>query len=297
MSVAIITGADARFFDLMRGCIRSLRSHAAHGDVFLGVLDSGLNAEQQAWLADQDIPMAAADWDIPIPAGRDLSRLIQLDFARPFLPRYFPGHDIYLWVDADAWVQDWAAVDLFVRGAKRSGCAIVPEVHPAYRNFREKLEIDYFLGLPRRVAAPQYKRYKRAYGQAAADAYGTLPVLNAGVCAIHKDAPHWERWQTNYAAGVQQTDRRLNQGSLNYSIYHDDLPVDFLPARCNWLCHMGAPAFDPERNLYVEPTLPHETIGIMHLAAGSKDGPQEIPLIGGGTDRRELRFPGGGDGA
>ena len=56
--------------------------------------------------------------------------------ARPFLPRYFPDHDVYLWIDADCWVQQWDAIALFLRGAQRRPIAVAPEIHRAMRHYR-----------------------------------------------------------------------------------------------------------------------------------------------------------------
>ena len=33
--------------------------------------------------------------------------------------KYFPGYQIYIHMDADAWVQDWVAVELYVAGRKK----------------------------------------------------------------------------------------------------------------------------------------------------------------------------------
>jgi len=52
--------------------------------------------------------------------------------ARPYLPKHFPGHAVYLWIDADAWVQDDTVLDIFVSGARRGMLAVVPEVDRGY---------------------------------------------------------------------------------------------------------------------------------------------------------------------
>ena len=51
-------------------------------------------------------------------------------FARPFLPRHFPGYETYLWIDADAWLQDWRAVELYVAAACGDRLAITPGDRP-----------------------------------------------------------------------------------------------------------------------------------------------------------------------
>ena len=44
--------------------------------------------------------------------------------------------------------------------------------------------------------------------------------------------------------------------------------VEFLPLSCNWIASNVLPKFDIDKKTFVEPYLPHNKIGIMHLAAG-----------------------------
>jgi hypothetical protein len=56
--------------------------------------------------------------------------------ARPFLPKYFPGHETYLWMDADTWLQEWYPIDWYVAAAADGRLAIAPQVDRAYRHPR-----------------------------------------------------------------------------------------------------------------------------------------------------------------
>ena len=55
--------------------------------------------------------------------------------ARPFLPRYFPGFDLYFWIDADCWVQQGDAIALFLRAARTGALAAAPEIHRSMRHY------------------------------------------------------------------------------------------------------------------------------------------------------------------
>ena len=35
--------------------------------------------------------------------------------SRAFLPKYFPNYEKYLWIDCDAWVNDWNCVELYFK--------------------------------------------------------------------------------------------------------------------------------------------------------------------------------------
>jgi len=81
------------------------------------------------------------------------------------------------------------------------------------------------------------------------------------------------------------------QTALNYVIYAERLPVDFLPCYCNWMPGDAPPAFDAERGLFVEPYSPHEVIGIMHLAGpDQKNKVFRLDRLDGGTVATSLRY-------
>jgi hypothetical protein len=52
------------------------------------------------------------------------------------------------------------------------------------------------------------------------------------------------------------------------SVYIDDLETEFLPLNCNWITSNLLPKYDEKNNTFVEPYLPNNKIGILHLAAG-----------------------------
>ena len=51
-------------------------------------------------------------------------------------------------------------------------------------------------------------------------------------------------------------------------MYIDDLETEFLPLNCNWITSNLLPKYDEKNNTFVEPYLPNNKIGILHLAAG-----------------------------
>ena len=83
----------------------------------------------------------------------------------------------------------------------------------------------------------------------------------------------------------------VEQTALNYVIFAERLPVNFLPAYCNWMPGDATPAFDAANGRFVEPYAPHEVIGIMHLA-----GPEQkthifrLNRLDGGEVATSLRY-------
>ena len=80
----------------------------------LGVLDCGLTEEQRAWCRAQGAILVVPQWDFDFPGRDKLKDGYKALTARPFLPRYFPGFELYFWIDADCWVQQGDAIALFL---------------------------------------------------------------------------------------------------------------------------------------------------------------------------------------
>ena len=55
--------------------------------------------------------------------------------------------------------------------------------------------------------------------------------------------------------------------AINILVYCYNIDTEFLPARYNWIASHLLPKFDNEKkNIFVEPFLPHNKIGILHLS-------------------------------
>jgi predicted O-methyltransferase YrrM len=284
-SCILVTGADARYFAMAAGTIASIRARAP-GHAIIGFFDLGCTPEQRQWLASCVDCICYPEWEFEFPGRHEAPEYIKGLLARPFLRKYFPGYDLYLWIDADAWVQDWRAVELFFHGAVRRGIALVAEIDRGSR-------LQYG-GLPGfwRYA---YECYEAAFGSEAAERYHNYPNLNAGVFALHKDAPHWQAWADHLRMGLQRSATIMtDQTALNLSIYAGGLfdRVEVLPAWCNWTCHFGLPSWDRTTQRLVEPYLPHTPIGILHLTSRHKPARARVPTTDGDVAEVSLLYDG-----
>ncbi len=278
----IVSGADSAYFPLLKDTVLSVQ--ALRADVGIGILDCGLDPDQRQWLSARVTHLVKPGWDIDFPGQAATPEMRKAQFARPFLPRYFQGYDIYLWIDADAWLQDWRVIDIYLRAARGGKLAIVPEIDRAYKRHYKRPKL-FGWTLP-------WKNYREAFGWRVADQLGRNPMVNCGVFALRGDAPHWQVWGNTMARVAQRTCFFfVEQTALNYAIFAEHLPVDFLPAYCNWMPGDAAPAFDAERGLFVEPYSPHEVIGIMHLAGREqKTHKFRLNRLDGGEVETSLRY-------
>ncbi|MCE9629535.1 MAG: class I SAM-dependent methyltransferase [Planctomycetia bacterium] len=214
--------------------------------------------------------------------------------SRPFLPEYFPDHELFFWIDADAWVQDPSAIDLFLNAAISRGWGIVPELERSSKFMNGGLE--FYL-----------ECMKNLYGQV----YGSLPEaqnfhfvnMNAGVFCGHRDSHVWSLWKTSLHSAIDHFLARspsteqmtavfglIDQIALNVGLRSGGLEtaIDLLPFSCNWACHLALPAFDERRKQFVEPYSPHAPIGILHL---TNPWGGEVAALPHAHERRSRRVP------
>jgi hypothetical protein len=265
--IAIVTGADATYAGMLEECLRSIRDKPESRGITLCLLDVGLRQHRArlAALADRTVEPG---WDIDFPARPATPGYYRATLARPFLPRHFPGHRLYLWIDADAWVQDWRAVELFLEAARqrdeqsRPVLAVVPEIDRSYRNFFHAWEE--FHGVI-------HRSYVDAFDEPTADELVRYPLLNSGVFAMSAEAPHWQAWGETLAQALRRTTSSLvEQAAFNHMIHRQKLPAHFLPSWCNWICHHASPRRDPATGVLTEPLLPHQRLGIVHRTMWTK---------------------------
>ena len=291
-SVTIVTAGDAGYFGLLTDLLASLRRGLGGGLYPLSILDIGFTEAQRENLKrEYGATIAPLGWDLPYPPRSHPPNSFKVLAGRPHLPRHFPGYDIYLWIDADCWVQDAGVLELFIRGATRGNLAIVPEIDRGYWTIHKRPK---FWG-------QNQKAFAWAFGLREGYRYGRNAILNAGVFALKGDAPHWRLWSDNYARALKRF--RLgprayrgnisfflsDQTSLNRAVFVQGAPATLLPAYCNWFCGKGTPIFDARKNLVVEPHEPHRPLGIVHLAGeGMKERVWTLKTLQGGTVETRL---------
>src|SRR5204862_8253618 len=127
----ITSAADSGYFPLLQDAVLSVRALAPN--IAIGILDLGLDAAQRGWLAERRAQLVSPGWDVSFPDQDRTPQTLKAQVARPFLPRHFPGYEMYFWLDADAWLQDWRAVEPFCAAAGRAKLAIAPEFDRAYK--------------------------------------------------------------------------------------------------------------------------------------------------------------------
>ena len=299
-SNAIVTLADSNYFELLEELINSIQSHEESKNVSICVLDAGLTNEQLEILKKKVYSVKKAEWDIKVPGYKVLKKeWLKSQVSRAFLPNYFPEFQKYLWIDCDAWVNSWSAVDLYFRACNDGKLGITQSIGPGYRIMSK---VKWLLG---KVAIIKSQNYKHAKASGIEDNISRklafAPHINIGVFSLEKNSKCWDIWQKNLKKTLSKGKVFGSEGlAINIAVYHDNVEVEFLPLKCNWITSHLLPKYDTEKNTFVEPFLPNEKIGIIHLAAGlwknnkdmrvDKSVEIEIKTLKNKTVSKSLRF-------
>lgn len=304
---ALVSGADARYFPLLHHLVRSIRRQPLGREVPLRVIDLGLSPEQRETLEKQGVVLAAARNDFGVEMGGEMPQHVLAFLARPWLPEYFPGFELYLWIDADTFVQEWSAMELYLQGARTGALAVTPEVDRAYRRDRVRLgrmapallsgRITRRRVRIRRIKHWAFERARFVYPKSDLELLVNHDVLNSGVFALRSDAPHWEHWRESFRSALAKGRYRTwiegcDQLAMNHAVRkHAHLPLALLPSWCNWSCFHALPAVDAQSGAFVEPCLPHARLGIVHATGMSVEealAPQSLVATDGSTVERAL---------
>ena len=121
----IVSLADSNYFPLLDELIDSIKQFEASKDIAICVLDAGLSEEQKNKLLSKVDEIKSAEWDIKVPESKIEGReWLKSQVSRAFLPKYFPNYEKYLWIDCDAWVNDWQTIELYFKACDNNKLGI-----------------------------------------------------------------------------------------------------------------------------------------------------------------------------
>ena len=269
----IVSLADSNYFDLLNELVDSILKFPEGKEVDICILDAGLSDEQKKILSNKVKEIKKAEWDIEVPGYKvGQKEWLKSQVSRAFLPKYFPGYKKYLWIDCDAWVQDWSSVELYFKACESGKLGITQTMGPGYRIMSK---VKWLFG---KVAVIKSQNFKHAIsskiGTENARKLAFAPHINIGVFSLEENSPCWKNWQKNLTKTLSSGKIFGSEGlAINMSVYIDEIETEFLPLNCNWIASNLLPRYDEQKQSFVEPFLPNTKIGIMHLAAGLwKDG-------------------------
>ena len=296
----IVSLADSNYFPLLDELINSIKRFNQSNDVAICILDAGLSEKQKEVLLTKVDEIKPAEWDIEVSESKIKGKeWLKSQVSRAFLPKYFPSYEKYLWIDCDAWVNNWDTVELYFKACESEKLGITQTIGPGYKITSK---VSWVFGKLAIIKSQNFKHAVKSninYDKARKLAFA--PHINIGVFSLEKNSSSWKIWQKNLKQTLKSGDIfGSEQLAMNMSVYIDNIETEFLPLNCNWITSNLLPKFDEEKNTFVEPYLPNYKIGIMHLAAGiwkdnedmrlNKEIKIDIKTLKGKILNKSLRF-------
>ena len=290
----IISSSDSNYFSLIRELHLSLKNAGVLQEYDFAILDTGLDTDQQTYFRDNNALIKKAEWNVEVPKYKILGREnLKTQVARAFLPDYFEDYKLYIWLDADMWLNDIESFYLYEKGALNNKLTIVPQSDRAYI---KNANVEWLFGFPKRIKTINYKNISKSISKSLGRKYAFHSTLNAGAFAINDNSQIWKCFQKN----IKQAAKKgrifgTDQVALALSIYEDRIPSEFLPAYCNWMCEFKMPKFDINNRQFVEPYIPNHPIALVHLAGldnirQDKEVLSDIETIDGLQIKKSLRY-------
>ena len=272
----IVSLADSNYFELLNELIDSIKSYEKSKDIAICILDAGLSNEQRTILSKKVDEIKSAEWDIEVPAFKVKGKeWLKSQVSRAFLPKYFPNYQKFLWIDCDAWVGDWNAIELYFKACENGKLGITQTFTPGYKDMSK---VNWIFGQIAIIKSQNFKHaIKSKIGIDKARKLAFAPHINIGAFSLEKDSVGWITWQKNLEITLKSGNIfGSEQLAINMSVYINHLETEFLPHNCNWLVSNLLPKFNEKEQKFVEPYLPNHNIGIIHLASGVWDDDKDM---------------------
>ena len=166
-------------------------------------------------------------------------------------------------------MQDWSSIDLYFKACDNGNLGITQTMTPGYKVLSN---VKWLFGKLAIIKSQNFKHaIKSKIDINKARKLAFAPHINIGVFSLEKKSKCWQDWQKNLKTTLSHGQIfGSEQLAINMCVYIDNVDVEFLPHNCNWLASNLLPKYDVENKIFVEPFLPNQKIGIMHLASGIK---------------------------
>ena len=288
--VLIVSAADHNYFPMLAEWVESVRKFHSYD---IAIVDAGLKENHIDYLKSKNCIVKQIDWPCPVPAHKIKGKeYLKGCLCRPYLPNLFPDYEMFVWMDSDTWIQRGDILPAFIEAAGKDKIALTAQVD---RHYPRQFRLKWLGNIPIKLRGFYLNNAKAAFGMKTAKALYPYHVLLAGMFALHRDAPHWARWQELMSSAVQTGKVfTAEQVSLGVLCYLEGYAKNILPGWMHWLCE-HKPVWNEDTNQFVEPYYPHEPIGVLHLSGWDKmrvdrSIETDFQTLQGGSIHRSYRY-------
>ena len=176
----IVSLADANYFPLLEELVNSIKRFRESENLAICILDAGLSQEQREKLSSRVDEIKPAKWDIEVSQFKVREKeWLKSQVSRAFLPKYFPSYEKYLWIDCDAWVNDWQTIELYFKACDNGKLGITQTIGPGYKITSK---VNWLFGKLAIIKSQNFKHaVKSKIGYDKARKLAFAPHINIGV--------------------------------------------------------------------------------------------------------------------
>ena len=176
----IVSLADANYYPLLDELVDSIQRYKESENVAICILDAGLTNDQKIKLLNKVDEIKSAEWDIEVPEFKIKGReWLKSQVSRAFLPKYFPNYEKYLWIDCDAWVNDWSCIELYFKACENGKLGITQTIGAGYKITSK---VNWLIGKLAIIKSQNFKHaVKSKIGYTKARKLAFAPHINIGV--------------------------------------------------------------------------------------------------------------------
>ena len=297
--IAIVTSADKNYFDMLNELINSILRFENSSNIKICVIDGGLTEDQIQKIKEKVFLIKRIKHDLHGVSKYENSKYFAGIVSRIFLRETFPEFDKYIWIDSDAWVNSWKAIEYLIEASSDGKLAVVATAD------RHNEKVLSFKWLFRSFGIMKSQNFKHAissgYGLKISKKIALKPHVNCGVFALNYNSKFWDAWKKHFQFSLLKG--RFfgsEQLAMNICIYHENLSVELLPHFCNWIPNSTNTIWNENKKCFVEQYYPNNEIGIMHLAGGLKINGEdmrynknlklELKNLSGNKIKKSLRY-------
>ena len=130
----IVSLSASKYYPFLNEFVDSSTQFQQSENIAICILDAGLEDKQKESLLKKVDEIKLAEWDIEVSKFKVKDKeWLKSQVSRAFLPKYFPNYEKYLWIDCDAWVNDWQSVELYFKACDNGKLGITQSIGPGYK--------------------------------------------------------------------------------------------------------------------------------------------------------------------
>lgn len=271
---AIVFSCDENYVPLARGLVLSLRALGyPRQDFDLVLIDIGCSKRSLEWMETNEVVIKSLPIDIIPSSILSLIEPYQRALVmRPWLPEILTGYDLYIWFDADTWLQNDDVVKVICKAQNVIQGRIF--IAPGISHYNASIYDDMS-----KIIQMQSIWFKTCYQESdLSDPFSKMMHYSCGVFGISRMSAIWNLWKEEILITYPRVAERYKpllhlaeQTALNFIVHRDNTLLARMDPLFNFHCNSGGAIRLNRDEVVTYTVIPVRRIGVVHLANWSRN--------------------------